>query len=83
MEHNFKAESIKSAVWTFLDIGQCQDHMRCLGDCEEEDAWCSHTAVTWHLCTFVLTLPPKVGALIPWQLRLQAGGLGFCMLVHP
>lgn len=75
MEHNFKAESIRPAVCTFLNIEQCQDHMRCLDDCVGEDAWCSHAAAAWHLCSLVLTVPQKVGAPIPWQFRLQADGL--------
>ena len=84
MEHNFKAESLRSGVCTFLDLGQCQDHMHCLDDCIGEDAWCSHTAVAWYLCTLVLTVPQKVGAPIPWQLRLQADGLVLfaCLCIH-
>lgn len=60
MEHHFEAESVRICV---LHLPGCWAS-DCMDDYMAEDVWCSHTAVTWHLCTLVLTVPQKIDVLI-------------------
>lgn len=64
-----RQKALRSAFCTFLGVGQCQDlawwwASVCLDDYMGGGVWCSHTAVTWHLCTLVLTVPQKIDVLM-------------------